>query len=1158
MNLDRATISFLSSFSDTAKREGRRLHEEGAVVEIFGGQSSVQGRVEEGSWSCRTRLQFRGGEWQGEANDRGETGRAAVYATMLERLARASNVPADPERPAEKSLTEIVEEKNGRALTGMEDEWLGKLEKRYRRFELERQIFDHDLVRLHPRWPVESYDPLTDLWPEPPENVLEFWNYIAHAFRKRNFEVPEFLEVITDPVWTAEKVAKWERDRAVSEWKYAVDAFESRPSDDGVEAVEFRLRVGGREARLLWRRTGEPAFHRIADKTEFERLHDRYTHGGLRMDAASDLLWSQFLRASADEETEDGSLNLDRSDVGRFLNRLLHQPDVAGNVLTLDEAPYRFSEKPLRWVCRSDILGTDDLEIQLVTGEGDDVPHQLRLLPGEENLYLSDELAFRGPRFWRQGEPMVEPRYVLPRSVIESEAGVSFLTKLGSDLPEALRARIRDEALSVRLVLRLSDGAAPGSGEHVLIEAIASNAENTREERLERGSWSISKRQDESGETIFRYDRSLMYRVPGLLSPLQPVWDGNLAAWRCRVGKNFPERYARWRATLPPEIDVVADSDLATLEAEPVEASVTFEVVGQEIDWFDLKVVVNVDGLDLTQEEIRALVAARGDFVRLGRGGWLRLKMNLSDEQQHAVSRIGLDPYDLTGEVHRMHALQLAEPMAREVFDASAWERITSRASRMHLEVQPPRPEGLTVQLRPYQVEGFHFLSYLSSNHFGGILADDMGLGKTIQALTWILHLRSKAGDAPPPSLVICPKSVLDVWAAEARKAAPHLRVQVLRNRSELDIAHVSKNIDLLVVNYAQLRGASDELLSIEWLTAILDEGQQIKNPDSQAAKAARQLQARNRLVLTGTPIENRLLDIWSLMSFAMPGILGNRKYFRDRFDRRKDADSHTRLTARLRPFLLRRTKSEVALDLPSKTEEDVFCKLEQRQEELYRAELERIQKILLGIENDEALRRNSFVVLQGLMRLRQICCHPGLLDSKHLGESSAKLSALFYLLDQLHEEGHKVLVFSQFVSMLEIIRERLEEENRPYSYLTGQTKNRQEVIEDFQTSADPKVFLLSLKAGGSGLNLTAASYVVLYDPWWNPAVETQAIDRCHRIGQESKVIAYRLLVKDSIEEKIRLLQQQKRAMMTGVLGEEGFARNLRREDLDFLFSSGD
>jgi SNF2 family DNA or RNA helicase len=241
-------------------------------------------------------------------------------------------------------------------------------------------------------------------------------------------------------------------------------------------------------------------------------------------------------------------------------------------------------------------------------------------------------------------------------------------------------------------------------------------------------------------------------------------------------------------------------------------------------------------------------------------------------------------------------------------------------------------------------------------------------------------------------------------------------------------------------------------------------------------------------------------------------------------------------------------------MDLPPRTEENVLCKMEGVQAKLYTAEMERIQKILLGLETDEALRKNSFVVLQGLMRLRQICCHPALIDQKHIEEESAKMNALFYLLDQLQEEGHKVLVFSQFVTMLDIIKARLATEGRKYNYLTGQTKNRSEVIEDFQTTPEPSVFLLSLKAGGSGLNLTSASYVILYDPWWNPAVENQAIDRTHRIGQTSKVIAYRLIMGDSVEEKIRTLQEQKEVLAGGVLGEESFARNLELKDIQFLF----
>ncbi|MDA8975290.1 DEAD/DEAH box helicase, partial [Akkermansiaceae bacterium] len=509
-----------------------------------------------------------------------------------------------------------------------------------------------------------------------------------------------------------------------------------------------------------------------------------------------------------------------------------------------------------------------------------------------------------------------------------------------------------------------------------------------------------------------------------------------------------------------------------------------------------------------------------------------------------------------------MHAMQLADPKAAEVFDPKAWKRIKDRARDIEIDVKPDVPKQLDATLRPYQVEGYQFLSYLATNNFGGILADDMGLGKTIQSITYLLWLREYNAEKLKarklgPALVVCPKSVLDVWATEAGKFAPNLKVKILRTRDDLDMKEIREDLDILVLNYAQLRVCGDQLNKVRWLTVILDEGQQIKNPDSKAAKCARELDAENRLVLTGTPIENRLMDMWSLMAFAMPGVLGTRAYFKRRFDKRKDPSSQNRLAARLRPFLLRRTKGQVAKDLPPRTEEEVFAGMEGIQEELYKAELKRIQKALLGLDSDEAVKKNSFAILQGLMRLRQICCHPGLIDPKWLKEESAKMSALFYLLDQLREENHKVLVFSQFVSMLDIIKQRLEVESRPYNYLTGQTKDRKGEIENFQTTKDPSVFLLSLKAGGAGLNLTSASYVILYDPWWNPAVENQAIDRTHRIGQKNKVIAYRLLTRDSVEEKIRILQHQKTALVTNILGDEGFASNLGMEDLQFILSHG-
>ncbi len=1161
MNPDRATLNYLNSFSEPIRKEGQRLHDEGAVAQIFGNHLYIQGRVDDQSWTCRTTLKLQGNDWTGESTcPANEGGDAALYATMLERMARGAELPEVPNEVGEESLTDLIEGGLGRTLNTEEDEFINKLERRYRRFEMEQEIFDSDLVRLCPRWPVESFDALS-LWPTLPKNIKEFWNYLAYTFRKAGMEYPGFMDEVTDFGWTEQQLRAWEREREVSQWRRTMGFADERPSTQEVVQGEFRLRIGGREGRLLWKKDEQGSFGVVKDLDAFEMLKEQYEGGSVRLGAASELLWTSVLGlaaemdASRDDDEFEGVLRLDRLVDCRLLNRLFHQEVLQGLIVTLDEEPFRRIEAPLSWVCQDDLQGSSDLELQLQTGEAVDVTHFLRLLPGERNLYLSDETLFSGPACWIEGTE-VQPRYVIPRETVESEAGIKFLASVGSTLPASLEGRVKDEGLAVTLEVGLSDQATGAASEHLLVRVVARNEEGTREEVLGKEGWEVVKDQQEE-EFLFRYDRNVLFQIAELLEPMALTFDRTAGAFRSRVTKNFPEKYAEWLESLPEEITIRPDEGLATLSAAPVEASVSFEVVNQEIDWFDLKVVVKVDGHDLSEGEIKDLVAARGGYVRMKDGGWLRLQMKMSEEQRVAVSKIGIDPFDLSGETHRMHVLQLAEPMAEEVFDEETWKKISQRSNQLKLEVRPAVPGNLSVDLRPYQEEGFHFLAYLSANHFGGILADDMGLGKTIQALCWLLWLRENTpAEGRSPSLVVCPKSVLDVWAAEVKKAAPEIRVQVLRNRQELDMARVENEIDLLVINYSQLRSCSEEMLTVEWLAVILDEGQQIKNPDSKAAKAARLLRATNRLVLTGTPIENRLLDIWSLMAFSMPGILGNRKYFKDRFDNRKDEQAELRLSARLRPFLLRRTKGEVALDLPPKTEEDVFCDLEAVQGEMYQDELERIQKILMGIENDESLRKNSFVILQGLMRLRQICCHPGLIDPSLKEATSAKMTALFYVLDQLKEEGHKVLVFSQFVKMLDIIRDRLDKEDRPYCYLTGQTQDREQVIEKFQQSEDPEVFLLSLKAGGSGLNLTAASYVVLYDPWWNPAVEAQAIDRTHRIGQESKVIAYRLLMKDTVEEKIRILQQQKRQMMTGVLGEEGFARNLKKEDLAFLFEA--
>ncbi len=1155
MNPDRATLNFLNSFPEESRKRGEMLQKDGAVTQIFGNHLFIQGRVEDESGTFRTSLRLQGNRWFGSCTAEDEiVSGACQYATMMERMHRGEDLPESPNEFDDTPILDIIEEKLGRELDDKEADFVTKIEKRYRRYVIEGELHDHDMVRITPRWEVTTYEPL-ELWPMPPGDILEFWNYIAYAFYKKKLPYPEFMGVITDLGHVQKKMADWEQEREVASWYERIEKVNERPPQDAPLNVAFRLVATINEARIEIKEEKANVWTQLREKNEIEAYVSLHHEAALLMDASSQTLWEHYLAFY--RKYGDTTLDFDQEESCRFMNRVFRQPALKGYIVNLDEREFKVVEERLSWICEDNPYDTSTFALQLVTAAGENVSHSVRLLPGRKEFYQSDETVFPGPPRWLE-ETEVMPRYQIPTRVIDSLEGVEFLRKIGAALPESLKKRVVDLELKPRFEMKLIAGLTAAETEHLVIDVNAIETKGRRTERLTKDGWELAEQQPVKGKQLLRFAREDLYPVPAILDEMGLSYDEKLLSFKSRITKQFPEKFAEWIKAMPENIELDIDLRLKSILADPVTAAVRFEVVGQDIDWFDLRIVIDVQGANLSKAQIRQLVAARGGYVRMEDGTWMRLEIKLDADQREAVTRLGLDPFDLSGETHRMHALQLADPKAAEVFDPKAWERIKNRAGDIQLEINPEVPATLNATLRPYQIDGFKFLAYLAVNNFGGILADDMGLGKTIQSLTYLLWLfeeHAKTGGMKKPALVVCPKSVLDVWYSEAGKFAPNLKVKILKNRGDIDVDNIQNNIDILVLNYAQLRVCGEELNGVKWLTTILDEGQQIKNPDSKAAKCARELDSQNRLVLTGTPIENRLLDMWSLMAFAMPGVLGSRAYFKKRFDKRKDPLSQTRLASRLRPFLIRRTKLQVAQDLPPRTEEEVYAKMEGVQTELYKAELKRIQKALLGLDSDEAVKKNSFAILQGLMRLRQICCHPGLIDPKYLKEESAKMESLFYLLDQLYEEGHKVLVFSQFVSMLDLIKARLELENRPYNYLTGQTKDRKGEIERFQTTKDPSVFMLSLKAGGAGLNLTSASYVILYDPWWNPAVENQAIDRTHRIGQKNKVIAYRLLTRDTVEEKIRILQHQKTQLVTNVLGDEGFASNLGLDDLQFILT---
>lgn len=1159
LNPDRATLNFLNGFPEEARIRGEKLQKDGAVTQIFGNHLFIQGRVEDDQGIHRTSLRLQGNRWFGSCSTEDPLyGGAALYATMIERMYRGQDLPESPNEFDDTPILDIIEEKLGRELDDKEAEYVSKLEKRYRRFAIEQELHDHDMVRLNPKWEISSYEPL-ELWPIPPTDILEFWNFIAYAFHKRRLPYPEFMNAITNLEKVQKKMRDWERDREASTWYDRIQSINERPPQPPRKHLYMRLVSTINEGHFEYKHQLTEEWIPLRDMQDLQPLLELFNNSALIMDPQAQLM----LLMLVDFSDKQGylTLDLDKEAACSLMNKLFSQPALKGYLVNLDENYFKVVETNLHWKCEDDPIEPDCFALQLVTEKGENVSHSVRQLPGLRELYQSDETVFLGPPRWLETTEVM-PRYSIPKQVIDSLEGVEFLRKIGATLPPSMEDRVIDIDLQPTFKMHIVRGLTSAETEHVICEVTAKDIPGRRLERLGKDDWEVVHQEPVRDKSLLRFIRENLYPIPGLLDEMGFSFDSAQEAFKARITKQFPEKFAEWAKTLPSTLEVEMDEKLKTLLADPVAAAVRFEVVNQEIDWFDLKIVIDVDGVSLSREQIRSLVAARGGYVRMEDGGWMRLEIKLDPEQRDAVTRLGLDPFDLSGETHRMHAMQLADPKAAEVFDPKAWKRIKDRTAEIKIDVKPDVPAELQATLRPYQVDGFRFLAYLATNGFGGILADDMGLGKTIQSITYILWLREEARrknkkKRPTPVLIVCPKSVLDVWACETNKFAPNLNVLVIRSKEQANMEYILKEIDMVVVNYAQLRVCGEQLNDIKWLTVILDEGQQIKNPDSKAAKSARDLNAHNRLVLSGTPIENRLLDMWSLMAFSMPGVLGSRAYFKKRFDKRKDNLSQNRLAARLKPFLLRRTKSQVAKDLPPRSEEEVYAKMEGIQIQLYKAELKRIQKALLGLDSDEAVKKNSFAILQGLMRLRQICCHPGLIDPKYAKEESAKLTTLFYLLDQLREEGHKVLVFSQFVSMLEIIKTRLETEARPINYLTGQTKDRKGEIERFQTTKEPSVFLLSLKAGGAGLNLTSASYVILYDPWWNPAVESQAIDRTHRIGQKNKVIAYRLLTRDSVEEKIRILQHQKNQLVANVLGDEGFTSSLGIDDLQFILNHG-
>ncbi|WPR74830.1 DEAD/DEAH box helicase [Algoriphagus sp. NG3] len=584
-------------------------------------------------------------------------------------------------------------------------------------------------------------------------------------------------------------------------------------------------------------------------------------------------------------------------------------------------------------------------------------------------------------------------------------------------------------------------------------------------------------------------------------------------------------------------------------------AQISIEV-NENIDWFDVKALIKFGLYLVPFAKLRKLLLQGKTEFELPNGeiavipaSWF---VNYSELFNFMEDRGDEDTMVL-----RKHHLALAREMELGNLVQVTLSRKLERLRDFESIEDYDLPDNFEGTLRPYQHAGYNWLRFLNEFKFGGCLADDMGLGKTVQTLALLAH--EMEANPGLTSLLVMPTSLIYNWELEAKKFTPNLKILVYSGTQRIKDPWRFGEYDLVLTSYGITRLDVEVLKDFYFNYIILDESQAIKNPGSNIAAAVNQLKSKQKLILTGTPVENSTMDLWSQMNFINPGLLGNQNSFKTQFlqpiEKQRDIDKSAKLHAMIKPFILRRLKSQVATDLPEKITNVKYSAMTTAQEEVYEEVKSYYREKIISDIQTTGRNNQQFTLLRGLTQLRQIANHPKLVRDDYEGESG-KLEDVTYMLQSTISEGHKVLVFSQFVRHLAIVKEYLEKEGIPYAYLDGTTKDRQAQVEKFQENEGIKVFLISLKAGGVGLNLTKAEYVFLLDPWWNPAVEAQAIDRAHRIGQENKVIIYKFITRGSVEEKIMALQDRKLALAGELIStEESFMKSLDQEDIAALLA---
>lgn len=582
--------------------------------------------------------------------------------------------------------------------------------------------------------------------------------------------------------------------------------------------------------------------------------------------------------------------------------------------------------------------------------------------------------------------------------------------------------------------------------------------------------------------------------------------------------------------------------------------------ISSNTDWFDARVDILFGDQKVTIADVKKALANRQQFVQLN-DGTLGILPEEWIKKYSLLFRVG------EGKQNQLRLSKYHMSVIDELYDGRNEEELVLRLEEKYEQLKNfkkikeiPVPEHLAHILRPYQEHGYHWLHYLSEIGWGGILADDMGLGKTVQALSYLHYYKHTHGKLQ--ALVVCPTTLMFNWENEIKKFTPGLTYYIHHGGERGRSKEQFQAAEVVITTYGTLRSDIKLLVDVPFDYVVLDESQAIKNPSSKVTKAACLLNAKNRLCLSGTPLQNNTFDIFAQMNFLNPGMLGSIEFFRQEFaipiDKFGEADRKDHLRKLLYPFILRRTKEQVAKDLPDKIETILYCEMEDEQRSIYDAYRNDFRDKILGTIESQGIQKSQLTILQGLMKLRQICDSPAILnEADRYPNHSIKLEEIGREITE-NISNHKALVFSQFLGMLALIKEKLKALEVDFEYFDGSTSaiERERAIQRFQNDDNCRVFLISLKAGGVGLNLTAADYVYIVDPWWNPAVEQQAIDRTHRIGQTKNIFAYRMICKDTIEDKILSLQDKKRLLAKDLItDDEGFVKSLSREDVEYLFS---